>query len=199
MERRVIQMVVNKELMDVWNKLVPHKVSVLIWRIWQNKIPSRENLVKRGILPQSQVLCPYGCSCEENIAHIFFECPAAIVVWNEVYRWLGFWYVSHNSAVQNFMQFAGMSCGGRVNKERLMVIWFACIWTIWKQRNDKVFKTSEQSNRNGVEAIQILSWSWIKLKVVMFEGSTVVGMKEGVSAVNELKENSLQKVDGDGA
>ncbi|XP_058762970.1 uncharacterized protein LOC131636380 [Vicia villosa] len=104
MERRVTQIVVNRELAVVWNRLVPHKVSVLIWRIWQNKIPSRENLVKRGILPQSHVTCPYGFLCEENVAHVFFECPEVLTVWSEVYQWLGFLYVSHNSAVQNFVQ-----------------------------------------------------------------------------------------------
>lgn len=158
MERRVTQIVVNKDLAVVWNRLVPHKVLVLIWRIWQNKIPSREKLVNRVILPQSHVSCLYGCLSEENV-DIFFECPAALAVWSEVYLWLGFLYVSHNSAVQNFVQFAGLSCGGRVNKERFMVIWFACIWIIWKQRNDKVFKITEQCNRNGVEAIQLLCWN----------------------------------------
>jgi len=40
----------DKAFVAAWSKLVPLKVSVLVWRIWQNKIPTRDNLIKRGIL-----------------------------------------------------------------------------------------------------------------------------------------------------
>ncbi|XP_058783462.1 uncharacterized protein LOC131658147 [Vicia villosa] len=109
----------DKELVAVWSKLIPPKVSVLAWRVWQNRIPTRDNLVKRGILVDSQNSCPFGSGEEESVAHIFFECSLAWNAWSEVLRWLGFLYVSHNSALQNFNHFAVITSTGRVLKTDL--------------------------------------------------------------------------------
>ncbi|XP_058741459.1 uncharacterized protein LOC131613839 [Vicia villosa] len=85
MKRKKFQTEANINMAAAWNSLVPQKISVLVWRIWQNRIHSRDNLVKRGILVDSQNSCPFGCGTEENVAHIFFECPSAVATWSEVY------------------------------------------------------------------------------------------------------------------
>lgn len=36
---------------DVWHKHVPPKMSLLVWRILRNCIPTKDNLVVRGVLP----------------------------------------------------------------------------------------------------------------------------------------------------
>ncbi|XP_058733344.1 uncharacterized protein LOC131604950 [Vicia villosa] len=59
---------------EAWNRFIPLKVAVLVWRLFQNKIASKDNLVKRGVLNQTQSDCPYGCAVTENASHIFFEC-----------------------------------------------------------------------------------------------------------------------------
>jgi len=46
----------------------------------------------------------------------------------------------HNTALQNLSQFAGLAGSGRVKEARLSVIWFACIWILWKGRNEKIFQ-----------------------------------------------------------
>ncbi|XP_058782282.1 uncharacterized protein LOC131656637 [Vicia villosa] len=161
----------DRELAAAWSKLVPLKVSTLVWRIWQNRIPSRDNLVSIGILVASQNSCPYGCGSEENVSHIFFECLLAWIAWSEVLRWLDFISVSHNSAVQNFVQFAGLSSGGRVIIERFCVIWFACIWVIWKRRNEKIFRNSENSSSVCLEDIEMLSWRWLRANIKGFSYS----------------------------
>lgn len=63
-----------------------------------------------------------GYGREENVEHIFFECPLALVAWSKVLRWLGFANISHNSVELNFVYFAGLSNGGREFKERFSVI-----------------------------------------------------------------------------
>ncbi|XP_058750551.1 uncharacterized protein LOC131623554 [Vicia villosa] len=119
----------DKELAAVWSNLIPLKVSVLAWRVWQNRIPTRDNLVKRGILVDSQNSCPFGCGEEESVSHIFFEC---------------------------------ISSGGKVLKDRFSVIWFACLWTIWKRRNEKIFGTPERCRSPNIFDIQETSWKWLK-------------------------------------
>jgi hypothetical protein len=41
------------------HKYIPSKVSLLAWRILQNKVATEDNLSKRGVLSQNIVFCWY--------------------------------------------------------------------------------------------------------------------------------------------
>ncbi|GAU10824.1 hypothetical protein TSUD_425310, partial [Trifolium subterraneum] len=58
----------------VWNKVVPVKVSVFAWRFMENRIPTRDNLFKRGILNFDAQHCVLGCGFNETLSHLFFTC-----------------------------------------------------------------------------------------------------------------------------
>ncbi|GAU11113.1 hypothetical protein TSUD_197370 [Trifolium subterraneum] len=58
----------------VWNKVVPVKVSVFAWRFMENRIPTRDNLFKRGILNIDAQHCVLGCGFDETLSHLFFTC-----------------------------------------------------------------------------------------------------------------------------
>lgn len=74
-----------------------------------------------------------GCSLE--ISHLFFECPSNNLVWCKILLRLNLSTALHNIASINFNQFVGLMASGRVLMERFSVIWFTCIWVIWKGRN----------------------------------------------------------------
>ena len=63
----------SRDLAAIWNGLIPFKVSVFVWRLLQNRIPSIDNLIKRGVLSESQKFCLFDCGMEENVSHLFFE------------------------------------------------------------------------------------------------------------------------------
>jgi len=63
----------RKEFAAVWNDLIPLKVSVLVWRLMQNRISSKDNLIKRGALNESQKFCSFGCRVEKRkMFHTYF-------------------------------------------------------------------------------------------------------------------------------
>jgi len=35
---------------DVWHKQVPLKVSVFVWRLFRNRLPTKDNLVRQRVL-----------------------------------------------------------------------------------------------------------------------------------------------------
>jgi hypothetical protein len=35
---------------EVWNALIPSKLSIMVWRFLQNRLPTKENLTKRGLV-----------------------------------------------------------------------------------------------------------------------------------------------------
>nr|GEY06973.1 RNA-directed DNA polymerase, eukaryota [Tanacetum cinerariifolium] len=54
-----------------WVKCVPIKINIFAWRARQDCLPTRVNLVRRGVFLES-TSCPLCESCEEDIHHIFF-------------------------------------------------------------------------------------------------------------------------------
>lgn len=43
----------------------------------------------------------------------------------------------------HFDQFKSLLERGRIYVKKLIVVWFACIWKIWKSRNKKVFNNKD--------------------------------------------------------
>jgi len=68
-------------LAKAWHKSVPSKVSSLVWRVFQNRVATKDNLYKRGIIDQGATLCVGECGVEESVSHLFFECPKFAGTW----------------------------------------------------------------------------------------------------------------------
>lgn len=52
-----------------WNKLVPRKVNILVWRLLLDRLPTRFNLVNRG-LDIPSILCPICSNHAETAIHL---------------------------------------------------------------------------------------------------------------------------------
>jgi len=57
----------------VWNESVSLKVISLAWRVLQNKILTKDNLIKRGILKEKQNQCSSGCGNAEKLLVYFLN------------------------------------------------------------------------------------------------------------------------------
>ncbi|PNX76751.1 receptor-like kinase [Trifolium pratense] len=138
----------------VWNGLVPLKVAVFVWRLIQNRVPTKDNLFKRGVLNESQIGCANGCEAVESASHLFFECPTSVTVWQQILAWLKLSSALHNNVSANLNQFASLLGSGRMKEARLSVIWFVNIWVLWK--NERIFKDSNRTQENLVEEIKVV-------------------------------------------
>nr|GEV01413.1 RNA-directed DNA polymerase, eukaryota, reverse transcriptase zinc-binding domain protein [Tanacetum cinerariifolium] len=69
-----------------WNRHIPIKVNVFLWRLYLNKLPSRVNLNKKGIKVDS-TLCPTCGLDVETLNHIFFNCEMAKDLWLLLAKW----------------------------------------------------------------------------------------------------------------
>jgi len=74
---------------DVWHKLVPTKVSIFVWRLLQDGILTRANLVQRLVLQPNDNMCVVGCGSIETTDHLFLECNPFSNVWYLICHWLG--------------------------------------------------------------------------------------------------------------
>jgi hypothetical protein len=50
----------TKKKEKVWHKFVPLKAAMLAWQLFQDRVPSKQNLIKREILTRAVINCK-GC------------------------------------------------------------------------------------------------------------------------------------------
>jgi len=55
------------DVKKLWLKDVPLKVVVFAWRLFRNRLPTKDNLVRRGVLYNGSCLCVTGCGDLETV------------------------------------------------------------------------------------------------------------------------------------
>jgi len=58
----------------MWSKLVSLKDSVFACKLLQNRLPTKDNLFRRGGLTFTYLACAGGCYTKERFIHLCFEC-----------------------------------------------------------------------------------------------------------------------------
>lgn len=70
-----------------WSVKVPLKISIFAWKAVMNKIPTKENLIKRGVVINDSMNYPL-CNMDiDSSRHLFFDCPVVYKVWMNCYKW----------------------------------------------------------------------------------------------------------------
>jgi len=117
--------------------------------------------VRRRVLQPNDSMCAGGCGSIETAYHFFLECDLFINVWYLICLWLGisFFYPGHIKELYlQFNQLAGMP---RASYSYLSVIWLASVWTIWKDRNNCVFKNVVIDPHNIFDKMKQTSFLWL--------------------------------------
>ena len=74
----------------VWQRQVPLKVSVFSWRLIRDRLPTKDNLLHKGILHQDEYIsCIGGCGLPETAMHLLFCCDIFGIVWHHLYQGVG--------------------------------------------------------------------------------------------------------------
>jgi len=113
---------------NVWHKLVPSKVSLFAWRLLQDRVPTRVNLVRRHVLQPNDNLRVGGCGNIETADHLFLGCNLSESVWYLICNWLGISYVSPVLHTDHFLQFSNLAGMPRSSYTYFKVIWLASTW-----------------------------------------------------------------------
>nr|GFA65261.1 RNA-directed DNA polymerase, eukaryota [Tanacetum cinerariifolium] len=70
----------------IWVKYIPIKINVFAWRARLDRLPTRSNLVRKGVVLDSS-LCPLCGLVPEDIHHVLFRCDTAKLVFRRICRW----------------------------------------------------------------------------------------------------------------
>ena len=112
----------------LWKATMPLKIKIFMWQLQRNRLPSREQLLKRH--GPSNGLCEV-CRCLESVDHIFFSCVIAKLAW---VGWREMFGVQWNptslaECLAIFMQLPGK------NRRCFWILLAAQCWALWQIRN----------------------------------------------------------------
>ncbi|GAU22739.1 hypothetical protein TSUD_138630 [Trifolium subterraneum] len=129
----------------IWHSQVPLKVSVLVWRLLQDRLPTKSNLVARGILSLEAHHCVSGCGTVESTQHLFLSCSMFGSLWSLVSSWIGSSLVEAQTLSDHFVQFTSSAGGSRARRSFMQLVLLACVWVVWSERNHRLFRGSTNS------------------------------------------------------
>ncbi|MCI04016.1 70 kDa peptidyl-prolyl isomerase, partial [Trifolium medium] len=111
----------------IWHTQVPLKVAIFAWRLLRDRLPTKVNLVTRGILSQEAHFCTSGCGAVESAQHLFISCDIFGSLWALVRSWIGFSSVDPFSLRDHFVQFTYSAAGLRACRSFLQLIWLTSV------------------------------------------------------------------------
>ncbi|KAK2441001.1 hypothetical protein QL285_012349 [Trifolium repens] len=89
----------------IWHPQVPLKVSIFAWRLLRDRLPTKTNLVSRGVISTAVHLCVSGCGEAKSAHHLFISCGTFGALWALVRSWIGIPVVEFTSLRDHFVQF----------------------------------------------------------------------------------------------
>jgi len=102
-------------------------VVLFAWRLFRDRLPTKDNLLRRGVIDHDSRMCVAGCDLVELSSHLFLHCNIFGTIWHLIYRWLGVSVTNPFYVLDHFHQF-GFSGGiGKMRRSILQVIWYAAV------------------------------------------------------------------------
>jgi len=138
------------------------KVSILAWRLLRDRLPTKNNLLRRGVIDAEAVMCVTGCGLEETVPHLFIHCPTFGTLWQHIRSWIGMSGVDPLNIDDHFTQFTHSSGHSKARQSFLQLIWLLCIWLVWNERNNRLYNNIEANIDRLEEKVKFHSLWWLK-------------------------------------
>ncbi|XP_056691767.1 uncharacterized protein [Spinacia oleracea] len=145
----------------LWKGLIPHRIELFSWFAILGKLNTKAKLIHLRIIPPVEGQCAL-CGCNmETSNHLFIQCPISRSLWC---WWLNIWglqWVFPSDLRDVFIQWLPPHKGAFFKK-----IWLASfsiiIWTIWKERNLRIFQQKSETIHQLQNLVLLRMCWWIK-------------------------------------
>ncbi|XP_058724451.1 uncharacterized protein LOC131595932 [Vicia villosa] len=161
---------VTNSLKVLWDLKLPPKIKVFGWRFFIDRLPTRDQLLKRGIALASGPNCVLCDSSFESSSHLFFNCHMVKGVWNHVFIWLG---IAEEINLEDLFCFEAIQEKVKCSNRRIIInfVWVATIWSLWLMRNAMIFRGEVFSFEVVCTNIVFLSWRWLDCGYTKFKSN----------------------------
>ncbi|XP_057770677.1 uncharacterized protein LOC130990461 [Salvia miltiorrhiza] len=149
----------NGVFSTIWNTPAMHKAKSTAWRIINGRIATCDNLLKRNVpIPNSEMLCVFCKTHNEDADHLFFSCQMSSEIWYNLFRWVGKQSALPSSAKAHFEVFINL--GSKKEFGFLSGAWLCAVWCLWKQRNACRFNQVPWVKEKVITEIKTRLWGW---------------------------------------
>ncbi|KAJ0546759.1 putative reverse transcriptase zinc-binding domain-containing protein [Helianthus annuus] len=149
-----------------WNKWVPPKVNLFVWRTVKRRIAVKVELARRGIQLGDRT-CSRCNNEEETVEHLLLNCLKSRAIWWNIMLWLKLPVQEGIESCEEILDRIDNFNGSKVWKTLIKAIVMTSMWQIWKSRNEVEFNRKEGSISNTMDGIKELSYLWIKERAKM--------------------------------
>ncbi|GAU19616.1 hypothetical protein TSUD_383110 [Trifolium subterraneum] len=153
----------------LWLRSVPLKVNIFVWRLFLDRLPTKSNLLRRGSLGAENVYCSTMCGTTEDLNHLFFQCDVYSRLWLMILQWLGVFTALQGELNAHSIQFSGLGSNQKTSFIGLTVIWVATLYVIWRDRNNRLFKSVLEPIEKLAEKVKLQTFWWLKSRYISFD------------------------------
>ena len=140
----------------IWGVRVPRRVAFFTWSAVWGRILTTDNLMRRGYHLAGRC---YMCCCEgETICHLLLHCLRVMGLWSYVFRSFGFIWVMPKDLTDLLVGWHNWL--GKSHSRIWNLIPSCLFWTIWRERNRRVFEAVECTDSQLLEFFSISLFDW---------------------------------------
>lgn len=126
----------KERMITIWGAYVHSKLKIFGWRLLQDKLSSRKQLLRRRIITQDQEVICVICNLQvEDINHLMLHCTKLNRLWSKVFLWLDLHSFTVDDCCSHLLKYVDL-LKGKMSSNKVGVIWLTICWCIWKQKND---------------------------------------------------------------
>jgi len=148
------------------------KVFIFVWRLIRDRLPTKANLVRRGMLHAELAECGASCGHDESTSHLFLHCDSFGPLWGHIRSWVGASGVKTNDICEHFFLFIHYTGYSRMRKSFLQLVWLLCVWVVWNECNYIIFNNTQTTIEQLLDKIKFHWLWWLKANNVSFMHDT---------------------------
>ncbi|MFS8018454.1 putative reverse transcriptase zinc-binding domain-containing protein [Helianthus anomalus] len=150
----------QSEVFIKWKTWTPLKCKIMVWRAALNRLPTKMELLKRGVLIED-VVCPMCGEDNETLMHLLTGCIVSTEIWARVSSWCNITPLIVFD-VKDLLALADLQPYSKKEKDILRGIIYTTIWMLWIERNSRVFEGKHRRPLELLANIKTVSFFWFR-------------------------------------
>lgn len=137
------------------------KVCGGVWdRLLWDRLPTKINLLRHGIIQPAPVRCVAGCGVDESAPHMFIHCDIFGSLWQHIRTWIAVSGVDPYNIRAHFIQFTNSVWTSQTCRSFMQLIWLLGVWIVWNERNNMIFNNIQTSMIDLLDKVKYNSF-WL--------------------------------------